>query len=626
MGSADSTKQKHGPLETTSSILPATVPALKESSLIVCLLLVLATLALYNPVTHAAFVNFDDDAYVTDNLHVRAGLTWSTVVWAFRSLEASNWHPVTWLSHALDCQIFGMNPAGPHTVNVLLHVANVVLLFLILRAATGFAWRSLIVAAFFALHPINVESVAWIAERKNLLSMFFFLIALAAYGWYTRRPRVGRYLCVTAAYAVALMAKPQVITFPFVLLLLDYWPLRRLGRGDGIGVDAPEHAASFWILLWEKMSWLALSAISAVITMKVQSHVAMMKLPFSLRLGNAAIAYVKYLGKAFWPINLAPLYPHPLHSISAAAAALSALLLVVITTAAVIYRARRPYFVGWFWFLGTLVPMIGLVQVGVQSMADRYAYISLLGIFVVVCWTAADLAEKWRVPNAVLVAVTVAVFVGLGIGLHRQAGFWKDNLTLWTHTLEVTEANYTAEDNLATALIVAGREDEALPHLRRALLLQPDDGIATLALANYDRLHGNYQAALEGFAKVPRITGDPLVAARAQLNSGLSHYALQQYDSARRDFEAVLRSQPESSVAYRALGLIAQKSGNLAQAAEDYKRSVDIEPTAVGYLLLAQALQTIGRPEAARGAESQAGSFSKDPNADRAIVNQLLAN
>jgi hypothetical protein len=350
-----------------------------------------------------------------------------------------------------------------------------------------------------------------------------------------------------------------------------------------------------------------------------------------MRLGNAATSYAKYLGKAFWPINLAPLYPHPLHSISVTAAVLSALLLTIITTLIVIHRQRRPFFVGWFWFLGTLVPMIGLVQVGIQSMADRYAYIPLLGVFVIICWGAAellneDLLKKWHVPTAVSVTAVAVVLVALGIGLHRQVSFWKDNLTLWTHTLDVTDGNYTAEDNLATALIVQGKDDEALPHLQRALLLQPDDAVATLDIANYERLHGNYQAALEGFAKIPRLTRDPLLVARAQLNSGYSHYVLKQYDSARKDFEAVLIEQPESSVAYRALGLIAQRAGNLTQAAQDYQRSVDIEPTSVGYLLLAQALQSIGQPEAASTAESQAARHSRDLNSDTAIVRRLLAN
>src|ERR1700691_628139 len=606
----DSTAQRPGLYPVGSSIFRPP----QKRRLILSLLLVLATLALYNQVTRAPFLNFDDVVYVIDNPHVHAGLTWNTVVWAVHTSEAANWHPVTWLSHALDYQIFGLNPAGPHMINVLLHAVNAVLLFLILESATGLAWRSLAVAALFALHPMNVESVAWIAERKNVLSMFFFLLALAAYGWYTRRASIGRYLVVTAAYVLGLMTKPQVITFPFALLLLDYWPLCRFER------------SSFRKLLWEKVPWLAFSAASAVITMKVQTNAIHVKLPLSIHLGNAAICYLKYLEKAFWPVNLAPVYPHPELSISLAAAALSAFAIVAITTLAVIFRERRPFFVGWFWFLGTLVPMIGLVQVGVQAMADRYAYIPLLGIFVIVCWGAADLIDIWHVPAAVSALGAAAIVMTLGIALHRQVSFWTDNVTLWTHTLAITEGNYIAEDNLATALVAQGRMEEALPHLQRARFLRPDDPMATLNIASYDQIHGNYQAALEGYARVPRFTKIPYLVAMARVNSGYAHCSLKQYDSAKQDFDAALKEQPGNSLAYRGLGLIAQGVGDITQAAKDYERSVELQPSPVGYLLLAQALEIGGDTEAARAAKSQAARMTPDLAGTLATVKQLLAN
>jgi hypothetical protein len=577
-------------------------------------LLALATIALYNPVTRDPFVNLDDVVYVTDNPQIRAGLTWNTVVWAFHTSEAANWHPITWLSHALDCQIFGLNPEGPHTVNILLHAANVVLLFLILESTTGLAWRSLAVAALFALHPINVESVAWIAERKNVLSMFFFLVALAAYGWYARRPSVGRYLAVTAAYVLGLMTKPQVITVPFALLLLDYWPLCRLGR------------SSFGKLVWEKVPWFALSAASAVITMKVQADATQLKLSPWIHLGNAAISYVKYLEKAVWPVNLAPVYPHPELAMSVGAAALSAFVIVALTILAVIFRPRRPFFVGWFWFLGTLVPMIGLVQVGVQAMADRYAYIPLLGIFVVVCWSAADLINVWHVPAAVSAVGAAAILITMGFALHRQVSFWRDNVTLWTHTLAVTEGNYIAEDSLATALIGQGRMEEALPHLQRARFLRADDPLATLNIASYEQVHGNYQTALEGYARVPRFTKIPYLVAMARVNSGYAHYSLKQYDSAKQDFEATLNEQPANSMAYRGLGLVAQRMGDIPQAAKDYERAVKLQPTPVGYLLLAQALDFGGQLDAARAARSRAARMTPDLAGDIATVKQLLAD
>jgi protein O-mannosyl-transferase len=624
MESMDSAEQKHDRHGAESPIFQ--IPQTRK--VVFCLLLVLATIALYNPVTRAPFLNLDDGIYVTDNLQVRAGLSWKTVVWAFHTTAATNWHPITWLSHALDCQIFGLNPTGPHAINVLLHAANVVLLFLLLESATGLAWRSLMVAALFALHPINVESVAWIAERKNVLSMLFFLIALAAYGWYVRRPRLGRYLVVTLAYVLGLMTKPQVITFPFVLLLLDYWPLCRLPpRETGGELASPVfHSRSFWSLIAEKVPWFALSAVSAFITMKVQTDATQVKLPLWIHLGNAAIAYIKYLEKAFWPVNLALVYPHPEGSISIPGAALSALALIVFTTLVVIFRQRRPLFVGWFWFLGTLVPMIGLVQVGVQSMADRYAYIPLLGIFVIVCWGGADLLRTLRVPIKVSALVAAAILLTMGFALHRQVSFWSDNLTLWTHTLEITGANYTAEDNLATALIASGRVVEAVPHLQRALFLRPDDPMATLNIATYEQMQGHYQAALDGYARVPQFTNSPPLLATAKLNSGYAHYSMKQYDNAKRDFEAAVNLQPQNSTAYRGLGLVAQRAGEIAQAAKDYERAIELQPSPVDYLLLTQALEIGGQLEPAREAQSSAARMTRDLNDDIATVRQLLAN
>ena len=634
----DSTEQKPGQPLIESYFFRSP----EKRRLIFCLLLALATIALYNSVTRAPFLNFDDQVYVTDNPQVRAGLTWNTVVWAFRTPKAFDWHPITWLSYALDWQIFGLDPAGYHTINVLLHAANAVLLFLLLESATGLAWRSLAVAALFALHPINVESVAWISERKTVLSMLFFLLALAAYGWYTRRPGVGRYLAVTVAYALGLMSKAQVITFPFALLLLDYWPLGRLAphpaRPEGVGGEpavAPARGPSFWKLIWEKVPWFALSAVSAVITLKtggaafnymVLTDATRSKLSLWLRLGNAALSYVKYLEKAFWPVNLAIVYPHLGPGISIPGAVLSAFAIVAVSILALIFRRRRPFLVGWFWFLGTLVPMTGLVDIGVHAMADRYAYIPLLGIFVIVSWGAADLIKRWHVPTGVTAAGTVAILLALGIALHRQVSFWSDNVTLWTHTLEITEANFTAEDNLAGALITQGRVEEALPHLLRARALRPDDPQSALNVATYLQMHGKYQAALDGYATVVQLTKAPPLLATARANSGYAHLSLKQYGDAQQDFEAALKEQPGNSSAYRGLGLLAQRAGDIAQATKDYERSAELQPSPVGYLLLAQALEIGGQAEAARAAQSQAARMTRDLNDDIAVVRQLLAN
>ena len=629
---------------------PALFNAPQKRTLILCLLLALATLALYNPVTHAPFLNYDDPIYVTDNPQVRAGLSWNTIVWTFRTPKDLDWHPITWLSFALDAQLFGMNPAGYHFTNVALHAANAVLLFLILASATGFVWRSLAVAALFALHPLNVESVAWVAERKNVLSMFFCLVALAAYGWYARRPGIARYLAVTLAYTLSLMSKAQAITFPFALLLLDYWPLARLGPSVPALQDenpnpspdpnlktASPRRTSLSNLLLEKLPWLALSAASAVITRRTGgaafSYLALndatdSKFPLWVRLGNAAISYVQYLEKTFWPAHLGLLYPHPGYAVGIPAAVLAAALLVAISVAALISWRRRPFFVGWFWFLGTMVPMTGIaVTIGPHAMADRYAYLPLIGIFVVVCWGVADLVAGWHLPPALCAAAALAIALTIGIALHRQLSFWNGNVTLWSHTLAITGDNFIAEENLAMALISEGRANEALPHFQRAHSLRPGDPLATINIATYDQMLGHYQAALDGYAMVVQshIAASSLLAT-AHANSGYAHLSLKQYRNAKQDFVAALHEQPANSAAYRGLGLLAQRAGDLAEAQRDYQRSVELQPSPVGYLLLGHALEVGGQPQAARAANLQAARMTQDLNDDIATVRQLLAN
>jgi Tfp pilus assembly protein PilF len=377
-----------------------------------------------------------------------------------------------------------------------------------------------------------------------------------------------------------------------------------------------------------------LSALSAVVTRRTGatgfSYLAETDSTFPLwiRLGNAAIAYVKYLGKAFWPANLALVYPHPGRAISIRAAAVSTFAIIAVSALAVIFRQRRPFFVGWFWFLGTLVPMIGVVvQIGGHSMADRYAYIPLLGIFVMICWGAAELIRRWHVPTVMYAAATAVILLALGTALHRQVSFWNDNVTLWTHTLEITKENFTAEEDLGMALISEGRAEEALPHLQRAQFLRPGDPLATINLATYQQMLGHYQAALDGYATVIQSgMAAPSLLATARANSGYAHLSLRQYDSAKQDFEAALREQPVNSAAYRGLGLLAQRAGDIAQAAEDYERSVELQPSPVGYLLLGHALEIGRQPEAARAAQLQAARMTQDLNDDIAVVRQLLAN
>ena len=556
--------------DTTQLRAPsATVPASRKYALALSAVLVIATAALYLPVHGYDFLNYDDTLYVTQNAHVQQGLTWETVQWAFSTYSVGTWHPLTWLSHALDFQLFDLDAAGPHVVNLLLHIANSLLLFWILFRATGFLGRSFMVAALFALHPINVESVVWIAERKNSLSLLFFLLALGAYGWYVAKPRLGRYLAVAVLFALGLMAKPQVITFPFVLLLWDFWPLRRLAvrrslfafrqnssneisgeeriaknkeRSSGARprlaqktgepgapvnnantanlANTANAANSEWRgLVLEKLPLFALAGISAAITMTAQrADGNKMWYPLLLRIEYAIVSYAQYLGKALWPVHLSPFYPHP-DSVSLLYVGAATLLLVVITLAVVAVRRTQPYLLfGWFFFLGTLVPMLGLEGVGYQGkqgIADRYAYLPFIGLFIMVCWGVAEWGERRRISSAVLRGVSAVVLLALSAVTYRQIGYWHDNVTLWSHALEVTQGNFLAENNLGKALLAEGRVTEGVAHFYKASEIYPDDPVSNFNIGIYEQRQGNYSAAIARFLKTLSVTRDPELRAAA---------------------------------------------------------------------------------------------------------------
>src|ERR1700674_2907885 len=461
--------------------------AFRETHIVtLCLLLVAATLAFYNPIIHNQFIDFDDSSYILKNSWVQGGLTWDTVKWSFTTFREGNWHPVTWLSHALDCQIFRLNPAGHHYTNLLLHAANAVLLFLLLRQATGLTWPSLVVGALFALHPVNVESVAWAAERKNVLSMLFFLLALHAYDRYARTGGRYLYLSVNIFFVLGLMAKPQIVTLPFVLLLWDYWPLQRIGAGSaGRGLPAPSTPRSFRYLVWEKLPLFILAAADSVVTVVAQragnTVRTFTEVSVQARLENVFISYVRYIGKALWPSRLAALYPRPGNSLPAWQVVGAVVLLLLISALVLRWRDRRYLAVGWFWFLGTLVPMIGIITVGEQTMADRYAYLPFIGLFVAVVWTLNDwtlnawtvdaVASKRRIAGVWRASAAVLVLFILGCLTYRQLGYWHDDETLWRHALSVTEGNYMAHNNLAIALAKQGRSEEAVVQFQAATAL-----------------------------------------------------------------------------------------------------------------------------------------------------------
>ena len=467
-------------------------------------LLALATLALYYPVHRNPFLNYDDSLYVTENDQVQAGPTSLTVKWAFTTFDVGTWHPLTWLSHALDCQWYGLDPAGHHVTSLLLHTLNVVLLFWVLQSATGYAARSAMVAALFALHPINVESVAWIAERKNVLSMTFFLLALGAYRWYALRPRAGRYIIVALLFTLGLLSKPQVVTFPFVLLLWDYWPLQRMSFSGDKSARSSEAGVPSRSLPWlivEKLPLFALSAGSALITLAAaRTDTEKILHPRHIRIEAAIVSYIQYLKKALWPSDLAVFYPHPGSSLRPWHGYVALFLLVAITALIFEARNRRYLLVGWLWFIGTLVPMLGLQPVGykgMQGIADRYAYLPFIGLFIMLCWGVPELlAKQSAISKRWLTGVSLALLLVLALAARRQLTYWSDNATLWTHTLQVTGPNWLAENNLGKLLMSQGREEDGMAHFFRAAAIYPNDPVSNMNIALYEQKRGNLLEAV----------------------------------------------------------------------------------------------------------------------------------
>ncbi len=603
----------------------------------------IVTAAIYAPVHNHPFINYDDDAYITLNDHVKAGLTWQTVAWAFTSYDAANWHPLTWLSHAADYELFAGNAAGHHDHNLLLHVINALLLFWVLLRTTGYVGRSWTVAALFALHPINTETVVWIAERKNLLSMMFFLLALGAYRWYASVPRDGatkadnqrrllRYLTVVIFYALAVMAKPQVITFPFVLLLWDYWPLNRMALrsspaavrqntqpgppGQERKANGEERPLSF--LLLEKVPFLLISAISALLTVAAQREGGGFNPDYNwlVRCENAVVSYVRYIGKAFWPTKLAPLYPHP--GALPAWQVMLALLTLVLVTGFVLWQRERRYFTtGWLWFLGTLVPMIGIVQVGRQAMADRYAYLPFVGLFIMVCWGVADLAASRHVPLRWIAVPSCVVLLVFAVLAHRQTGFWSDGITLWAHTAQVTTANFQAEDNLGESLQKAGRYEEAVPHYVRAAQMNPSYPPAIMFLAVRDQRDGDLRAAIRKYQQVIRDTDrashqNAAMRGMAFANMGHAYRELGQLSDARSSLEQSVQLSQKNFQAWMDLGVVAERLGDPAEAAHAFHEAVNLQPYDVGYLLLAHTLEQSGKKDEADEAVRKAKLLTND--------------
>ena len=477
--------------------------------------LVAVTLAVYAPVTRHPFIHIDDYGYVVNNLHIQH-LDWSTVKWSFTSFPYANWDPLSWLSHALDIQLFGLDPGRHHETSLLLHLLNALLLFWLLWQATGYVGRSFVAAGLFALHPCNVEAVAWVAERKTVLSMVFFLLTLMAYRRYARQPAVGRYLVVAMLFALGLMSKPQIVTLPFVLLLWDYWPLGRMfpGADSSLAGETPGHIVpgkSFSWLLLEKIPLLGLSAGSAFLTMKAQwvnrTLGGLNSYSFAVRVSSVIVTYVRYLAHAIWPAHLSFFYPHARTTAPFGQLAACLLLLLLITGLALGSRNRRYLAVGWLWFLGTLVPMIGLVQLGNgEAMTDRFGYVPFVGLFIAFCWGVADCAERWHSSKIWLPAGAIAILLLMAFATRRQLSYWTDDLTLWTHAAEVVSNNAMAENMIGETLMQRGDREAAVAHFQAAATMDPLFPYPYLHIGIYDEEHGHPREAIEHLQKVIALT------------------------------------------------------------------------------------------------------------------------
>lgn len=540
----------------------------RKREIILGLALTLATLAAYWPVYQFGFVNYDDNRYVFENSRVQAGLSLENAVWAFHSLEVSNWHPLTWLSLMLDAQLFGLEAGGYHVINLLFHLLNTLLLYIVLSGMTGLPWRSAAVAVLFALHPLHVESVAWIAERKDVLSTFFLLLTIWAYTRYVRRPGLKTYFLVALFFALGLTSKPMVVTLPFILLLLDLWPLRRISPAGRCSREGMNGTANRWArLILEKLPLFALTVLSVAVTLLAQQSeiAAMQRLPLSLRISNALVAYCGYLAKTLWPHPLAVLYPHP-EFIPAWQATGAAALLAVLTILAVTARRRHPYvLVGWLWYLGTLVPVIGLVQVGVQAMADRYTYIPLIGIFIAAVWLVSEWAAQrdyLKSPLAVIGSAIAGLFFML---TSSQLNHWQNSQTLFSNALSVTQNNYVIHNNMGAFMASQGKLDEATAHYRAALRIRPDNSETHYNLGNLLLRQGKLREAIPHYEEALSYKPDLISACN---NLGIAYAQAGEQAKAVEQFRAVLKRDPDHQ----------QARGNLALALESLKKASEAVP------------------------------------------------
>jgi protein O-mannosyl-transferase len=576
-------------------LVPRTISRNAYLTSTLSVLIVLAVVLVFGQTVDHGFV-YDDVAYVVDNLNVNRGLSSKSIVWAFTHDYSDNWHPVTWISHMLDCQLYELRPAGHHITNVLLHAINSVLVLFVLRSMTGRLWPSAFVAIVFAIHPLRAESVAWVAERKDLLSGLFFMLTLWAYLVYVRRPFSSpRYLLVIVLFALGLMSKPMLVTLPFVLLLLDFWPLGRLSSCQSEQNDnrvpaydaespkspvAPKQHTSPWRLILEKTPMLALVAISCVVTTLAQgeSVIAMERTPLSERIPNAFVAYATYLRQYIFPVNLAVFYPHPGSNLPAWKVVLSIMMLAVITALAWFRRRRSPYLlVGWLWFLGMLVPVIGVVQVGMQAMADRYTYLPQIGLSIVLAWGAIDVVRSR--PHLVWLCRTVAPVAALVLLIvaSRQTAFWRTGDTLWKHTLACTTRNHVAHWHLGLIAVDRGQYDEAIEQYRKAIEITPSDEKLHVNLGIVYALASRHNDAIPEFERALKIAPN-LVQAHSGLADALA--AQGNMNEAILHLDKIVKLQPNLPEIHSNLGIALASQGRFDEAVMQFRKSLEIKSDA----------------------------------------------
>jgi len=545
----------------------------KKYTYFIIIFLIVTSFAAFGRIAGNDFINLDDNEYITENSHIQSGINPESIKWAFTAVVLANWHPITWLSHILDWSLFGANASGHHLVSLLLHIGAVIFLFLFLNKTTNNIWPSAFAAALFALHPLRMESVAWAAERKDVLSMFFGMACLYAYAFYAENSKLSRYILSLILFALALMSKPMMVTLPFVLMLLDYWPLGRWQKEISAPVKSRSHLTGR--LLWGKAPFIFLTIGSSIVTLWAQNKggavVSMERIPLLKRVTNAIISYIAYLEKTFCPVNLAVVYPYEL-SLPLWKVIISVLILMLITVIVIYYIKKLPFlFVGWFWYLGTLIPVIGLVQVGSQAMADRYTYLPSIGIAIMLAWGIPLLFSRADIRKKILFPAGIAVLAVLAVVTWKQSGYWENSIELFSHTLRVTKNNYLVHNNRGFTYDNLGQYQLAISDFNKAISLKEDYADAYYNRGRSYYKMGHYQHATEDYNKVIRLKPG---YAYAYNNRGIIYGGLGQYQLAVEDFNKAIILKRDYTDAYNNRGVTYTNMGQYQRAIDDYNEVI----------------------------------------------------